>query len=108
MKEAPWASSIWWLYTVLVDKIAFGTTSRQLMRALSSRNIQTRPLWQPIHLSGAHKSASETKLPIAEQLYQQALSLPCSANLKVEEQDRVIEEIRAIAAGARYDETPCK
>jgi perosamine synthetase len=101
MKEAPWASSVWWLYTVLVDNAAFGTDSRQLMRFLSSKNIQTRPLWQPIHLSGAHKGGSATKLPIAEKLYQQALSLPCSAGLGV------IEEIRSIAAGATPGEALC-
>lgn len=106
MKEASWASSVWWLYTILVDNAAFGTDARQLMRSLSSRNIQTRPLWQPIHLSGAHKGGSATRFPIAEKLYQQALSLPCSAGLSDEEQSRVIEEIRCIAAGATLGEAP--
>ena len=81
MKEASWASSTWWLYTVLVDNAVFGADSRQLMRSLNSKKIQTRPLWQPIHLSGAHRGGSATKMPIAEKLYQQALSLPCSASL---------------------------
>jgi perosamine synthetase len=109
MKEASWASSSWWLYTVLVDNAAFGRDSRQLMRYLSSRNIQSRPLWQPIHLSGAHKGRSATKLPIAEKLYQQALSLPCSVSLSEEEQSRVIEEVRTIAAGTTPEEAPlCK
>jgi len=107
MKEAPWASSVWWLYTILIDSSAFGTDSRGLMRSLSSRNIQTRPLWQPIHLSEAHKDRNQTKLPIAEKLYLQALSLPCSAGLTEEEQSRVIEEIRTIAASASSGEIPC-
>ena len=34
MKEASWASSTWWLYTVLVDNAVFGADSRQLMRSL--------------------------------------------------------------------------
>ena len=106
MKQAPWASSVWWLYTVLIDNTAFGTDSRQLMRSLRSRNIETRPLWQPIHLSGAHKGGSVTKLPIAEKLYQQALSLPCSAGLGEKEQSRVIEEVQAIAAGGTPEEAP--
>ena len=106
MKEASWASSSWWLYTVLVDNTAFGTDSRQLMRSLNSKKIQTRPLWQPIHLSGAHRGRSVMKMPIAEKLYQQALSLPCSAGLSEEEQSRVIEEVRAIAAGATPEEAP--
>ena len=107
MKEAPWASSIWWLYTILVDNTAFGADSRQLIRTLSSRNIQTRPLWQPIHLSGAHRDSNARRLPIAERLYHQALSLPCSAGLSEEEQSRVIEEIRSIADGDTPGEAPC-
>jgi perosamine synthetase len=107
MKEAPWASSIWWLYTILVDGAIFGADSRQLMRFLDSRNIQTRPLWQPIHLSGAHKGGSAMKLPIAEKLYQQALSLPCSTSLSEEQQSRVIEEIRSIRTGSTLGEALC-
>lgn len=108
MKEAPWASSSWWLYTVLVDSAVFGADSRQLIRSLSTRKIQSRPLWQPIHLSGAHKASGATKLPIAESLYQQAVSLPCSAGLSEAEQSRVIDEVRAIAAGAAIGEASCK
>lgn len=107
MKEAPWASSVWWLYTILVDDAIFGADSRQLMRFLNSQNIQTRPLWQPIHLSRPHQGGSATKLPIAKKLYQQALSLPCSANLSEDEQSRVIEEIRSVAAGATPGEALC-
>jgi perosamine synthetase len=107
MKEAPWASSVWWLYTVLIDNAVFGTGSRQLMRFLNSKSIQTRPLWQPIHLSKPHKSESAVKLPIAERLYKQALSLPCSADLNEQEQSRVIEEIRSAAAGATSGDAPC-
>jgi perosamine synthetase len=106
MKEASWASSSWWLYTVLVDNAVFGKDSRQLMRSLNSKKIQTRPLWQPIHLSGAHRGRRATKMPIAEKLYQQALSLPCSAGLGEKEQSRVIEAVRTIAAGATPKEAP--
>lgn len=96
LKEASWASCSWWMFTILVDESAFRMDSRQLMRSLNARKIQTRPLWQPIHLSGAHKAGRALEMPIAEKLYRQALSLPCSANLSEEEQNKVIEEIRAI------------
>jgi perosamine synthetase len=104
MQEASWASSSWWLYTLLVDNTVLGSDSRQLMRSLNFKKIQTRPLWQPVHLSGAHCGSSAIKMPIAERLYQQALSLPCSAGLHEEEQNRVIEEIRCIVAGATPEE----
>jgi len=100
IKEASWAFSSWWMYTLLVDKASFGMDSRQLLRSLNSKKVQTKPLWQPIHRSRAHGDSSAVEIPVAERLYEQALSLPCSAGLSEDEQSRVIEEIRTIAANA--------
>jgi len=93
MKEASWAESTYWMYTVLVDPIAFGISSRQLLKTLESQKIQTRPLWQPIHLSPAHAVKGAASLPVAEHLADHALSLPCSVNLSDHDQDRVIAAI---------------
>jgi len=90
MKNAPWAESTFWMYTILVDGEAFRMDSRQLMRVLGSRKIQCRPLWQPIHQSPAHASEDKISMPVAEQLARQGLSLPCSVGLAESEQDRVI------------------
>lgn len=95
MREAPWARSVFWLYTVLVDEQAFGMSSRALLHALGERKIQTRPLWQPLHQSGAHRGESATDCPVAERLNREALSLPCSVGLGESDQARVIEAIRA-------------
>jgi perosamine synthetase len=97
MREAPWARSVFWLYTVLVDERAYGIDSRALLRALGERKIQSRPLWQPLHLSGAHRGESATECPVAERLNREALSLPCSVGLSESEQARVIEAIRESA-----------
>ncbi|HEY9428674.1 MAG TPA: LegC family aminotransferase [Gemmatimonadaceae bacterium] len=94
MSEAPWARSVFWLYTVLVDERVYGMDSRALLRTLGERKIQSRPLWQPLHLSGAHRGESTTECPVAERLNREALSLPCSVGLSESEQARVIEAIR--------------
>jgi perosamine synthetase len=90
MREAPWAESSFWLYTVLIEEEKFGMDSRLLMRTLGTQKIQCRPLWQPIHQSPAHVSKNTVAMPVAEQLAQQALSLPCSVGLTESDQDRVI------------------
>jgi perosamine synthetase len=102
MRNASWAESTFWMYTVLVDPTEFGIDSRQLLRLLESKKIQTRPLWQPIHLSPAHAMNGAQSLPVAEDLAEHALSLPCSVNLSDYDQDRVIDAI-ATAAGSRHD-----
>jgi perosamine synthetase len=100
MREAPWARSAFWMYTILIDRHLFGMTSRRLMSLLGERKIQTRPLWQPLHLSCAHKGAFFTPCPVSERLNRDALSLPCSVGLTPEDQNRVIEEIVTRAANA--------
>ena len=90
MKSAPWAASTFWMFTIRVDKEKFGMDSRQLMWALGSRQIQCRPLWQPIHQSPAYASEYMLTMPVAEQLARQCLSLPCSVGLTEDEQDKVI------------------
>lgn len=108
MSEAPWATSSWWLYTILVDSVGFGRDSRQLLASLNSKRIQTRPLWQPIHLSKAHKDADSRHLPVSENLYKHALSLPCSASLNDVDQGRVIETIRSFAGVPVAGESSCR
>jgi perosamine synthetase len=98
MREAPWASSTFWMYTVLVDEDRFGMTSRDLMRRLAEKKIQTRPLWQPIHRSPAHILADTSKYPVAEKLYQRGLSLPCSVGLAAGSEEKVIESIGEVAS----------
>src|SRR5690606_26313991 len=95
-REAPWAFSTYWMYTILVDPARAGFSSRDLLKALAARRIQTRPLWQPIHQSPAHRDGRAWQCPTAEWLNDVALSLPCSAGLADEDQDRVIEAIRSM------------
>ncbi len=102
MKNASWAESTYWMYTILVDPLEFGVGCRQLLKVLELQKIQTRPLWQPIHLSPAHVVKGAQSLHVAEHLADHALSLPCSVNLSEQDQDRVIEAITA-AAGTRND-----
>lgn len=93
MPQAEWASSVFWMYTVLVDKSAFGLDSRELLGRLDKQRIQTRPLWQPMHLSPAHKGSQKVGGEVSQRLYRDALSLPCSVGLETGDQHRVIEAI---------------
>ena len=98
MNEAPWATSTFWMYTVLVDEAAFGMSSRALLARLAESRIQTRPLWQPAHRSPAHRDAPPADCPVADDLYARGLSLPCSVGLTDADQDRVIAAVRAAQA----------
>lgn len=94
MTEAKWASSSFWMFTVYVEGEAYGLDNRQLLKVLAGKKIQTRPLWQPIHLSKAHASPQPRVCDVAVDLYAHCLSLPCSVGIKPNEIERVIDAIR--------------
>ncbi len=93
MPQAPWAESIFWLYTILVDEKQFGMNARGLIKELETRSIQTRPLWQPMHRSPVHRHSEAFRCEIADWLHARALSLPCSVGLTESDQDYVIASI---------------
>jgi perosamine synthetase len=94
--EAEWAYSTYWMYTVLIDEGKLGISARDLLRGLGALKIQARPLWQPIHRSPSHRSDVSFLCPVADQLYEKALSLPCSVGLTLDAQDIVIEALKSV------------
>jgi perosamine synthetase len=90
MKEAPWARSVLWLTTLLIDEKLYGRSSRSLMRRLATQGIETRPLWQTMHESPAHRDVQSYRCEVSERLTRDALSIPSSVGLTHEEQSRVI------------------
>jgi perosamine synthetase len=93
--QAPDCFATYWLYTIRLDSKLAAMSSRCLFQALNQEQIQTRPLWQPIHMSPAHAASRPVApLPVAESLYEQCLSLPSSVGLTEERQERVVATVR--------------
>ncbi|GBD35443.1 Putative pyridoxal phosphate-dependent aminotransferase EpsN [bacterium HR36] len=93
--EASWARSTYWLYTILLQEAICRVGSRDALRWLAQRGIQCRPLWQPLHRSPAYAQLPRRTCPVADRLYREALSLPSSVGLTLEQQERVINSLRA-------------
>jgi len=94
MQEAPWAFSAAWLYTIRIDEQEYGIDSRALLKQLNQNGVQSRPLWQPMHHSPAHKDSPSFKVEIADAVHRDAVSLPSSVGLTELDQERVISAIR--------------
>ena len=66
-----------------------------IMNKLSEHNIETRPLWKPMHLqpvfSGTDYFEHEPGNDVCADLFSKGLCLPSGSNLTFEEQNRVIE-----------------
>jgi len=95
-EEAEWARSNCWLYAVLISPPTFGESSRELSRRLKAESIETRPFWRPVHRQVPFLDCQSYKIEVADLLYQQGISLPCSVGLTREQQDRVVTQILAL------------
>ena len=93
MPHAPWAESIFWLYTILLDEKRFAANARSVLDSLEKKGIQTRPLWQPMHRSPVHRDCEAFHCEYADWLHASALSLPCSVGLTEAQQNYVIESL---------------
>ena len=94
-REAPWAESVFWLYTILVDKNRYGLSSRELIDHLSSHGIQARPLWMPAHRQRPYQDCQAYRIEVTDRLHDQAVSLPSSVGIAEEEMDRVVRAIHS-------------
>jgi len=92
-REAPWATSSCWLYTVLVDPEGYGIDSRELLKHLAQENIQSRPLWEPLHRSRAHASSHSYRIEVTDKIHRKALSLPSSTGLSERDLDSVVAAV---------------
>jgi perosamine synthetase len=100
LREPPGTLSTFWMSAVRVDPERFGMSSRDLLDRLAERGIQTRPLWQPIHLSVPHRGEGLSAAPVSERLYREVLCLPCSAGLSEEDQRAVCRAVADLGPGA--------
>lgn len=81
-----------WLSCVIINPDS-GLGSEKLRLHLEHENIESRPLWKPMHLQPVFKSAPYYGLQVSETLFENGLCLPSGSNLEEEDLDRVIENI---------------
>jgi dTDP-4-amino-4,6-dideoxygalactose transaminase len=99
MPEAPWGRATRWLTVITVDPAQFGATREQIRLALEKENIESRPLWKPMHLQPVFRDCEAVGGAVAEDLFGQGLCLPSGSSMTREDQGRVVAAVRACAAG---------
>jgi perosamine synthetase len=96
--EMPWAKSVYWLYSVLVDEKGYGINRDELMKELEENSIETRPFFYPLHLMPPYKKyAASHRFPVAEKLSSSGINLPSGVKLKEEEIQKVASLIEGLA-----------
>lgn len=97
MPEAPYGKHNRWLTTLTIDPDVTGVTVNQLIDQLEKENIESRPVWKPMHLQPVFMEykyfSHQENQSISDQLFERGICLPSGSNMTIEDQDRVIDII---------------
>ena len=89
------SDSNYWLNTILIDPAKTGTDYETVRQHLDSCNIESRPLWKPMHTQPVFDGAPAYVNGISEQLFSIGLCLPSGPWVSDEDVERVAREIIA-------------
>jgi dTDP-4-amino-4,6-dideoxygalactose transaminase len=82
-----------WLTCILVDPAEAGFTREELRLAMEQENIETRPLWKPMHLQPVFADCPFYGHNTSERLFEKGLCLPSGPALTSEDINRVVNVI---------------
>jgi dTDP-4-amino-4,6-dideoxygalactose transaminase len=89
--------SNYWLTTILVDPSKTNGITRETLRlALEAKNIESRPLWKPMHLQPVFEMHPYYGNKVAETLFENGLCLPSGSNLTNSDRDRIATVIKSV------------
>ena len=94
MPELKDSKSNRWLTTLTIDQDIIKVTPLELIKTLEKENIEARPIWKPMHLQPLYKSYDFISLnneDISGKLFLNGICLPSGSQLKLSEQDYIID-----------------
>ncbi len=89
--------SNYWLTTIVIDPNKGSKKSREDVRImLQDANIESRPLWKPMHLQPVFNNSPYYGEQVAENLFEHGLCLPSGSNLTEVEKERIEKVLNCI------------
>ena len=106
MPETPKCRSIQWLTAITVDKETTGKTFMDVINYLNDMNIESRPVWKPMHLQPYFMERNAKYFPhgegddasVSDKLFNTGICLPSASAMTDEEQEYVIETVKEAIA----------
>jgi len=82
-----------WLTTIIIDPGKAGITREILQADLEKENIESRPLWKPMHLQPIFSSCPAYVNGTSEELFNRGLCLPSGTNMSDDDRQRILDTI---------------
>ncbi|WP_368854148.1 DegT/DnrJ/EryC1/StrS family aminotransferase [Desulfovibrio sp. JC022] len=94
MPEADYGQCNRWLSVMLVDKNEFGAFPDDIRITLEKENIESRPVWKPMHNQPVFKDNTVFGGKVSEDLFERGLCLPSGTAMTADEQQRIVDLIK--------------
>ncbi len=85
-----------WLSAILIDPKVTGKTREDLRLAFLEDDIESRPLWKPMHMQPIFADAPYYGGKVAEELFKNGLCLPSGSNLTDAERERIAAKVKEV------------
>ena len=85
-----------WLSAIVINPEKTGRTREDLRLAFLEENIESRPLWKPMHLQPVFKTSPYYGGSVSENLFNNGLCLPSGSNLTDEDKERIAQVVKNI------------
>ncbi len=96
MPEANYGYATRWLTCITIDSQAFSANREQLRLGLLEQQIESRPVWKPLHMQPIFAECECFGGAVAEDLFTRGLCLPSGSNLTDEDLEIVIHQIKTV------------
>lgn len=97
MPEPEWSQASRWLSSILIDPDVCGFTREDLRLHLNLNQIESRPLWKPMHMQPIFSNSLYYGTGVGERLFKMGLSLPSGSNLKDSDLEKIVSIIKNFA-----------
>lgn len=87
----------YWLSAITIDATKTnGITSETLRLALEAENIESRPLWKPMHLQPIFENYPYYGGKVSDELFENGLCLPSGSNLSDLDKERIVQSVNLL------------
>lgn len=94
MPEPDGFFSTHWLSCALIHPKKTGTTREEIRLKLEEYNIESRPLWKPMHLQPIFQECEYYGGNVSEELFEFGICLPSAGSMTDEQQNFIVNEIK--------------
>lgn len=101
MPIADYGEPNYWLTCILVDPARFGATREDIRLALEKENIESRPLWKPMHLQPVFKDCRVRGGGVSGEIFDKGLCLPSGSSMTESDLERITGIVLGTCSGSR-------